>query len=674
MTIRFNCPTCGVELEVPDDAAGRSGKCSECDGPIVVPTPVTPPDSGPERAGASPGPTPPAQQPPPAEPAPPTPPEGGATPVADDRPAELVDLEKDEPLSEADFGPAAEEPPPDEFSRVLDVGESLQPEKDWSQTRIFRVVSVLVVLIGLAWIGMNGRVYGYAGELARVQQFTPREFSEQALEGLGLAGAVNELLIGLGGLLMVICGLLGLAMRDTARKGMMCGLGLVAVSEGAYAGVQLGGLFAGYVEPQPHTVAMAAAAVLLALPLLFFLSRADRILEQARADEFANIIPLVNRILRTAHESRASDVHIEPTTRGCVVRFRIDGILHTAVTYPQRALDRIISRIKVMASMDIAEKRTPQDGGCSFNMGGRSVDLRVSTVPSHLGERAVIRILDQDSSLFTLKRLGMGPTLLDRMHRLVQQPHGMFFCTGPTGSGKTTTLYAALLHINRGERNVITVEDPVEYHLPGIAQLPVNKRKGMTFADGMRSILRQDPDVIMVGEVRDHDTAAMAAEAAQTGHLVLSTLHTNDSAGAISRLLDLRIEPYRIGSALTAVLAQRLVRRVCPDCRRRQEPTAGELRSLGLAPGGNLGEVVRGTGCPTCMNTGYRGRIGIYELLVVDDTIRELIGQRADAGRIRKAALKAGMVSLRRDGIRKIKAGITTIEEVRRVTQDISLS
>jgi general secretion pathway protein E len=250
----------------------------------------------------------------------------------------------------------------------------------------------------------------------------------------------------------------------------------------------------------------------------------------------------------------------------------------------------------------------------------------------------------------------------------------MFFCTGPTGSGKTTTLYAALLHINRGERNVITVEDPVEYHLPGIAQLPVGKRKGMTFADGMRSILRQDPDVIMVGEVRDNETAAMAVEAAQTGHLVLSTLHTNDSAGAISRLLDLRIEPYRIGSTLTAVLAQRLVRRVCPDCREPYEPTAEELKSIGLPPQAGLGKVMRGEGCPTCMNTGYRGRLGIYELLVIDDSVRALIAKRADTASIRKAAVEAGMTSLRRDGLRKVKAGITTIEEVRRVTQDISLS
>jgi general secretion pathway protein E len=307
-------------------------------------------------------------------------------------------------------------------------------------------------------------------------------------------------------------------------------------------------------------------------------------------------------------------------------------------------------------------------------MGGKKVDLRVSTVPSHLGERAVIRILDQDTSLFSLQSLGMGPKLLDRMHRIVQQPHGMFFCTGPTGSGKTTTLYAALLHINRGERNVITVEDPVEYHLPGIAQLPVNKRKGMTFADGMRSILRQDPDVIMVGEVRDHETAAMAVEAAQTGHLVLSTLHTNDSAGAVSRLLDLRVEPYLVGSTLTAVLAQRLVRRVCPDCSSMHEPTPEELRSIGLPEDAALGQVKRGSGCPTCMNTGYRGRIGIYELLVVDDTIRELVGKRADAGMIRRAAIKTGMTSLRRDGLRKVKAGITTIEEVRRVTQDTNLS
>jgi type II secretory ATPase GspE/PulE/Tfp pilus assembly ATPase PilB-like protein len=664
-----------VDLEVPDGAAGRSGKCSECGGPIVVPTPVQPPGVGSAQEEPPPAakPSPPASD---AETTTSTRQRSGDTNAAFEPPAEpveMADLDQDEPLSEADFSPS-DEPPPDEFSRVLDVGESLQPEKDWSQTRIFRGVCGFVAVVGVVWIAMNLRVYDYLDQLGRVGQYTPEQFSEQALQGLGLAGAINELLVGLGGLMMIIGGLLGLAMKESARKAMMWGIGLLAASEAAYYGVQTFGVLPEFVEPQPNALAMALVAVVLAMPLLFFMKRAHKILEQARADEFANIIPLVDRILTTAHQSRASDVHIEPTTRGTVVRFRIDGILHTAVTYPKRALDRIISRVKVMASMDIAEKRTPQDGGSSFTMEGKTVDLRVSTVPSHLGERAVIRILDQDSSLFTLKRLGMGPRLLEKMHRLVQQPHGMFFCTGPTGSGKTTTLYAALLHINRGERNVITVEDPVEYHLPGIAQLPVNKRKGMTFADGMRSILRQDPDVIMVGEVRDHETASMAAEAAQTGHLVLSTLHTNDSAGAISRLLDLRIEPYRIGSALTAVLAQRLVRRVCPDCREEYEPSRAELRSVGLPKGVSLGKVVRGEGCPTCMNTGYRGRIGIYELLVVDDTIRELIAKRSDAGTIRKAALKAGMVSLRRDGVRKVKAGITTIEEVRRVTQDIALS
>jgi general secretion pathway protein E len=365
----------------------------------------------------------------------------------------------------------------------------------------------------------------------------------------------------------------------------------------------------------------------------------------------------------------ASDVHIEPTVASTIVRYRIDGVLHSVAEYPPGVAEKAVARIKVLGSMDTAERRLPQDGGAKMESEGRTIDLRISTVPSEYGERAVIRMLDPVTGLKGFELLGMDPHMIDKMQEVINSPHGVFFSTGPTGSGKTTTLYAALLRANRSERNVITVEDPIEYRLPGIAQLPVGRKKGMNFASGLRSILRQDPDVIMVGEVRDEETARMVVEAAQTGHLVLSTLHTNDSAGAVTRLLDLGIEPFLLASCLTAVLAQRLVRTICPECKQPYTPDVADLEELGIRLDGQAPPTLyRGRGCANCMDTGYRGRIGLFELLVVDDEIRKLVTRSVDANTIRVLALERGMVDLRTDGARKVMQGLTTVDEVKRMT------
>jgi len=380
-----------------------------------------------------------------------------------------------------------------------------------------------------------------------------------------------------------------------------------------------------------------------------------------------NIIDLVDRLLSEALRVGASDVHVEPALGATVVRYRIDGVLYAVAEYPPNVADKAVARIKVLGSMDIAEKRMPQDGGAKMNLADRTVDLRISTVPSEYGERAVVRLLDPVTGLMGFEALGLDEHLTAKMDEIIASPNGVFFCTGPTGSGKTTTLYAALMRANRKERNVITVEDPIEYRLPGIAQLPVGRKKGMNFASGLRSILRQDPDVIMVGEVRDEETARMVVEAAQTGHLVMSTMHTNDSAGAVTRLLDLGVEPFLLASCLTAVLAQRLVRCVCPQCRQPYQPDEAELRDLGLKTDARP-TFYKGRGCTHCMDTGYRGRIGLFELLVIDEEIRKLVTQGVDAGTIRQRALQRGMRDLRADGARKVMQGITTYEEVKRVT------
>jgi len=389
------------------------------------------------------------------------------------------------------------------------------------------------------------------------------------------------------------------------------------------------------------------------------------------------VIRLVNDILFRALQMRASDVHIHPYEAKVQIRYRIDGILYDTLSLNRNVLPLIISRIKVMAGMDIAERRLPQDGRSSVRIGQREVDLRVSTVPTSYGERTVLRLLDKSTALYGLDELGLWKEDLERFDSLLGRTHGVIFVTGPTGSGKSTTLYACLSRINSAQKNIITIEDPIEYQLTGISQIQVASKKGMTFATSLRHVLRQDPDVIMVGEVRDVETARMAIQSSLTGHLVFSTLHTNDSAGAVSRLLDLGVEPYLVSSSLIAVMAQRLVRKVCSHCRQRTEPSAHELSELGLLNGEagsadsikNGAEFFVGSGCDKCFQTGYRGRTGIYELMLINEKIEDLIYRRESAGTVKKAALDAGLQTLRMDGARKVLAGITTVAEVLRVTQ-----
>jgi len=383
------------------------------------------------------------------------------------------------------------------------------------------------------------------------------------------------------------------------------------------------------------------------------------------------VIRLVNDILFRALQMRASDIHVHPYEAKIQIRYRVDGILYDMLSLNRNVLPLIISRIKVMAGMDIAERRMPQDGRSTVRLGQREVDLRVSTVPTSFGERCVLRILDKSSGVYGLDELGLWPDDLKKLDSLLNRAHGVIFVTGPTGSGKSTSLYAYLNRINSAEKNVITIEDPIEYQLEGISQIQVASKKGMNFATSLRHVLRQDPDVIMVGEVRDVETARMAIQSSLTGHLVFSTLHTNDAAGAISRLLDLGVEPYLVSSSLIAIVAQRLVRRICPECRKPSYPTAQQLSELGL---GSLEDnegahFYVGEGCERCFKTGYRGRTGIYEVMLINDRIQELIYRQETAGVIKKLALEAGMQTLRMDGARKVLAGQTTVAEVLRVTQ-----
>ncbi|MHC4187050.1 MAG: type II secretion system ATPase GspE [Planctomycetota bacterium] len=387
------------------------------------------------------------------------------------------------------------------------------------------------------------------------------------------------------------------------------------------------------------------------------------------------VIRLVNDILFRALQLRASDIHIHPYEAKIQIRYRIDGILYDTLSLNRNVLPLIISRIKVMSGMDIAERRLPQDGRCSVRIGQREVDLRISTVPTSFGERCVTRLLDKSTGLLGLNELGLWKDDLKKFDTLLNRSHGVIFVTGPTGSGKSTTLYACLNRINSAEKNIMTIEDPIEYQLEGISQMQVAGKKGMNFANSLRHVLRQDPDVIMVGEVRDIETARMAIQSSLTGHLVFSTLHTNDSAGAVTRLLDLGLEPYLVSSSLIAVMAQRLVRKICSDCKEEYEPAPQELRALGLG-NGRLSldqeepqKFFRGTGCDRCFQTGYRGRTGVYELMLLDEEIQDFIYRRETAGKIKRQALEVGMQTLRMDGARKVLSGTTTIAEVLRVTQ-----
>jgi general secretion pathway protein E len=384
----------------------------------------------------------------------------------------------------------------------------------------------------------------------------------------------------------------------------------------------------------------------------------------------APVVRLVNLLIEGALAADASDIHIEPFEDSLRVRYRIDGLLYDQEAPPRRLGAALTSRIKIMAEMNIAERRLPQDGRIRVTgPGGRRVDIRVSTVPTIHGESIVMRLLDRSSVFLPFDRLGFAPAAARAFEVLIRQPHGIVLVTGPTGSGKTTTLYAALDKINRPDLKIITVEDPVEYQLKGVNQIPVRPKIGLSFASGLRHIVRQDPDVIMVGEIRDLETAEIAIQAALTGHLVFSTLHTNDAPAAVTRLQDMGCEPYLVSSVLNGVLAQRLVRRICQACRAPDHLDPAELLALGVTDATGV-ELFRGKGCDDCRGTGYRGRTGIYELFRITEEVLRLIVRKVPAGEIRRHAVAQGMVTLREDAWAKACAGLTTVEEILRVTQE----
>ncbi|NPB05282.1 MAG: type II/IV secretion system protein [Aquificae bacterium] len=374
-------------------------------------------------------------------------------------------------------------------------------------------------------------------------------------------------------------------------------------------------------------------------------------------------VRLVNRILIKAVDVGASDVHFEPYEDETVVRLRMDGQLHPYLTIPPGKYAEVVSRIKVMSNLNVAERRIPQDGKFHVKVGQKDYDVRVSVVPTVFGERVVLRLLDKSGKLLTLTDLGLSEEDLKKVERLTAKPYGMILVTGPTGAGKSTTLYAMLLKLKSPRRNIITIEDPVEYQIKGIGQIQVNPKVGLTFAAGLRSILRQDPDVIMVGEIRDSETAQIAVQAALTGHLVLSTLHTNDAPSAVTRLKDMEVEPFLIASALEGVIAQRLVRRICPHCKVPYKPTEEELKNLGLPPEGEY-TFYKGKGCEHCLGTGYKGRIAIFEVLELNEELKKLITKTQDANEIRKAARRHGFKTMLEDGREKVLKGITTSSEV----------
>lgn len=385
----------------------------------------------------------------------------------------------------------------------------------------------------------------------------------------------------------------------------------------------------------------------------------------------APIIKLVNLTLSQAVKSRASDIHIEPYQNELKIRYRIDGILYNTLALPKRIQSTLVSRIKIMAKLNIAEKRLPQDGRIEIKIADKNVDIRVSTIPTTFGERVVLRLLDKSHMLLELEELGLVKDNLVILKRIIKTPHGIILVTGPTGSGKTTTLYAALNTLNNSDINIMTIEDPVEYQLDGVSQIQVNPKIELTFAKGLRSIVRQDPDVILVGEVRDLETAAIAVQSSLTGHLVFSTLHTNDAASAVTRLIDMGVEPFLVTSSVIAILAQRLVRVICDQCKESYVPDDNDLQNLDINGWEMLRgkPIYRGRGCASCLNTGYQGRAGIFETLIMNDDVRSLILNTSDSRQIKNEAVKHGMVTLGRDGIHKVLEGITTLEEVVRVTR-----
>jgi general secretion pathway protein E len=384
----------------------------------------------------------------------------------------------------------------------------------------------------------------------------------------------------------------------------------------------------------------------------------------------APIIRLVNLMLSQAVKARASDIHIEPYKNQLKIRYRVDGILYDKLTPPKHVQSTLVSRVKIMAKLNIAEKRLPQDGRIDIRIADKNVDIRVSTIPTSFGERVVLRLLDKSNVLLKLSDLGIPEEKMQTFDKLIRIPHGIILVTGPTGSGKTTTLYAALSTINSPEINIITVEDPVEYQMDGIAQIQVNPKIDLTFAKGLRSIVRQDPDVILVGEIRDLETAEIAIQSALTGHLVFSTLHTNDAASAVTRLIDMGIERFLVTSSVIAILAQRLVRVICNECKEAYTPDNESLQSIGISPERLDGKkIYRGRGCPACLQTGYKGRNGIFEFMILDDAIKNVILRTSDANAIKRTAVEQGMTTIRQDGAQKVLDGITTIEEIFRVTQ-----
>jgi len=400
----------------------------------------------------------------------------------------------------------------------------------------------------------------------------------------------------------------------------------------------------------------------------------EQVIDLQRVGDDTPMIKLVNTMITQAVREGASDIHIEPDAEVLRIRYRVDGILREVMTPPRNLQAGVVSRIKIMADLDIAEKRVPQDGRIQMKVGDRDVDIRLSTLPTIFGEKMVMRLLDKSSLLLGLEDLGLMTDTLAKFEKMIRRPYGLLLVTGPTGSGKTTTLYAVLNRISSIERNVITIEDPVEYQIKYINQVQVNLKTGVTFANGLRAILRQDPDVVMVGEIRDTETASIAIQAALTGHLVFSTLHTNDAAGAVARLVDMGAEPFLVASSLIGVLAQRLVRKVCAHCKGPFTPTPDLIKSLNLDKlmgGPRELRLVKGAGCQQCRNTGYSGRMGIYELLPIDEAIRNLIVAKASSGAIRSQAIQSGFAGLRLHGMAAALKGLTTLEEVLRVTQEI---
>jgi type II secretory ATPase GspE/PulE/Tfp pilus assembly ATPase PilB-like protein len=382
--------------------------------------------------------------------------------------------------------------------------------------------------------------------------------------------------------------------------------------------------------------------------------------------EEAPIVGLVNMVLRQAVQKKASDIHFEPSGEKLRVRLRIDGFMTEISSSPFHLHSPIVSRIKVMSDMDIAESRLPQDGRFDFNFEGRTIDVRVSSFPAMHGEAVVLRLLDKQSMLFSLEELGLSQENLKKFEEIITKPYGIVLVTGPTGSGKTTTLYATLNRINSPKQNIITIEDPIEYELTGIRQSHINPKAGLVFSNALRSVLRQDPDVILVGEIRDIDTAKISIEAALTGHLVFSTLHTNDAPGALTRLVDMGVESFLVSSSTVAVIAQRLVRKICPECKAEiQIPDEFKVFFDSL----KIKKIYKGKGCRACGGTGFSGRSGMFELLAINDEIRDLVNDKAPSSAIKRAAIKAGMTTLRDDGLLKVAEGITSLDEVLRVTQ-----